>query len=933
MSIVQKVSFRANDDFKWLAVKQSPDTKAVNESNNKKLKAAVYVSSATAVTAIGMATVVLSRGKNNKALGKKIDSVISKFDNMNTHTGTNSENVNFNFINSAVDSLKSSLNKLEERVSSLASDTIKAMESSNINKSKLEEKTIWYDNYLKALTERQNSITSGLSNHNFIGRNMEDIDGMFLLRNIDNDGKPIELKKEIKSYLQNISKDFIYGSDSVKPKPLEKNSTIWSLTAESIPEKDGGLGEVPVQIAKNMTNLGIDNYIVRPMILIPGRSKLTNNNGKFIYSYDINDPVKRFDIDLDLVAKFKTEVFRDGHPETITVNVYTGFDKKQNHKRLMFDCNDYFTAKGLYKNTHNVSENERYALFPKLVYDFTKYLMDPNSITNIERYEKFSELKVPSSMILNDWHTGSLAALMRLKAPVEAAEEELSKNAADTLKKMNLININHNLNYQGNDWAHKSDILNTLFGKYAYDIYKYAETGFSGGISKALTIDGNVNLANMGACYSTKMRPVSPTYAYEISHDMSKGFGMTHILSERYAAKTLSGRSNGWDRSVNEISAGNINGFNNALNRDKFLILKHYLAKINGLSDSAKETVNQVISKKINVGRFMEGVSDLRNINSDVINKTLDELESKGILKLRNFVPNTNIDSIDKIISAKKSNKAQLIDMINSMIEHDSAAEEKDVLFNITNLNVTSMKNVKPEDLDDTIVFNMGVRFADQKGVDVAAASIKRVINEWETKYPGRKKPIFIVGGKDDEGGKIKQYILDLKKELGQNGERVVHMDGYVPNNILQGGSDFTMYSSHFEPDGAKWESLYKGTPVICTRVGGHIDSVKDGVNGFLSKRTVSDIKEELKLGTFIGDEQYPRYLKAMSDDYTDAIYRAVDSFYSGKHIDMIRNAIDGEQSWVIKDAEANVTGGTLLEYLKDLGFNLKDFPEIKIAT
>ncbi len=924
MSPVQKVYFSSNNnDFKWLMSNNNITPEPLPDKKDRTLKTAVYVSSAASLAAIGIAAVALSRGMG-KPLQASFNQRLNTFSDKIDDLAKADMNISDTF-NTAVNAIKDDVSKLGKKVNDAITNAGEALKNSQKNQSLIDEKSEWYDKWLNSLTDRQNSIAAARSSADYISRCVEVVDGIPLLRNLSNDGKPKELPTEVKTYLKNVASDFINGNKSVAKKMLNKNATIWSVTAESIPEKSGGLGEVPVQMAKNMTKLGIDNYVVRPMSLIPGVSKLVFENNKYTYLYNINEPSKLFSMPVDLVASFKTEVFRDGHPKLLNVDVFTGWDPRQGHKRLMFKCDDYFTSSGLYDNSYVVSENERYALLPKLAYEFNKLLVDPNSMTEYKLFDKITDIKAPSAMILNDWHAAALAALMRLKAPVEAAFGTLNNSAAEMFKTMNLVNINHNLEHQGIDWAHKGDILNSLFGEYAYDIYKYAKTGFGKGIANALTIDGNVNLANMAACYSTIMRPVSPNYAYEISHDISRGLGMTHILNQRYNNGTLKGRSNGWDRSVNEISLNSINGFNTALNGDKFSIFKDTLTHIQGLSDDEKIQMNKILSEKIDSKEFKVKIEKLKAIGSKAINNTLDDLKRKGIFTLRKFTPNTHEDSMEHIILARKKNKAALIDYMNSMVEYKKTKNRD--LFNILNIDTTSVKDVKPEDLDDTIVFNMGARFVKQKGIDIAADVMNNVLTDWETKYPGKKKPVFIVGGKDEEGDRIKKYIIALKEKMGNKGEHIIHMDGYVPNNILQGGSDFTLYPSYFEPDGAKWESLYKGTPVICTRVGGHVDSVKDGVNGFLTERTVDKIKKSLNLPDFMNEEETEIFRKAMSDDFTKAVYRAVDSYYSGNnHTQMIRNAIDGDQSWVIKDSDGNIVGGTLREYLDDLGFDIKDF-------
>lgn len=899
--MIQKISFMSVDNSKFAfnsAPPPKPPVTSKTIDNNKILKSAAFVSSAAALAALGVAVVSLKNGRNLK---KAIQTLTS-----NTTDAASRLEANFT----------GKINQLAEKAESLVT------ENESISK-RLNDSNKWHDNWIKDVERKANNALGIRALENSINeRNLGLIENLTLMQNVRNDGSRIPLDKNTKEWLNTAASRFIFkGKEHIEARPLSKNSTIWSMTAESIPEKEGGLGEVPVQIAKNMTKeLGINNFLVRPMSLLPGRSKLVEHNGKFTYLYDLdkNNPYK---MDVDKVAEFTTNVFRNGKYEPQRIEVFTGIDPKFGYKRLMFKNSDYFTSNGLYTDTQKVSEPERYAFFPKAVYEFQKYLLDPSSMTEIKVFDGISDIKPPDAMILNDWHAGAMAALLRLKAPVEASMSELSKDAAEAMKTMNILNINHNLDYQGTSWQHTSEILNTLFDKYAYDIYENADTGFGfDALKKVLTVDGNVNLANMAGCLSNKMLPVSPTYAFELAEQSERSHAMQHLCKTRLNQGTLEGRSNGWDREVNEVSEKNLKAFNNMLNNDKFTILKNTLRKIVGLSEQQKTELNEILSSPMDYTNFKVRLEEFRKIGSESVNTALDELESKGITKLRTFKKNTSEDTTEHILLARKHNKAMFMDYLNSMIQHN---KNKENIFPIANAEMTDISHIKPEDLDDTIVFNMGVRFVGQKGVDIACNAINKVLREWETKYPGKKKPVFVIGGEDAESGKIKKYVSDLKDMLGENGKQIIHNDGFTANPVWQSGSDFTIYSGHFEPDGAKWESLYKGTPVICTRVGGQVDSVQDEINGFLTARTVPEIKSSGK-----------DYLTEISNDLTDSIYKAVNTFYDKEaYAKMVRSSIDGNQSWIIKNKEGQITGGALIGHLKDLGFNLSDFPQFNLAA
>ncbi len=889
---------------------------SVNSNKNFLKENLSYINAGLALVSLGVASYAVLRNGKSKNISGTIDSKIA---DINTQLGQ---------ISNKLTEVSAKNSSMDAKLTTV--ETLTRTNSTNIdNLSKdLDDTKKWYDGYLTSMDEN----IKGMQTYKVMEsapkeRNLGNIDGISLLRNVKNDGTPIELSAKLKAWLNDAADIFINNRKDrmPQPKPLTKDSTVWSLTSESIPEKEGGLGEVPVQIAKNLTKeFGIDNYLVRPLSLIHGKSKLEQINGVYKYTYDLDKP-KHFVITLDKVAEFNTQVFRNDRIETQPIEVFVG-DDPRGFKRLMFKNNDYFTSNGLYTDSQKVSETERYAFLSKAVYEFMKIKADPNSQTFIKIFnnEKFGEIKAPDAMILNDWHAGAIAPLLRLKAPCEAEMKELSSRAAELFKSMNLINIDHNLDYQGTSWQHTSEILNTLFDKYAYDIYEHANTGFEyDALKKVLITDNQVNLANMGACLSNKMKPVSPTYANELAEQVERSHAMQHICVVRKANGTLQGASNGWDRSVNEVSHANIAGFQNAINSDKIALFQTTLRNLSGISDLQRNKMEEVLSGKLDAGNFRTKIEQLREIGSECINRALDAMEMKGTTSLREFKSYTHADTTERILLNRRHNKELFIEYLKSMIEHNK--KRGDRLFNIGEVELTDLSHIKPEDLDDTLVLNMGVRFVSQKGVDVACNAIRRVMNEWSTRYPNKPKPVIVIGGADGEGGNIRKIAQSLKQELGYDmGKQLVWQDGYTANNIFQAGSDFTLYSSHFEPDGAKWESLYKGTPVICTRVGGHVDSVQDGINGFLTGRTIPQIK------AVTGDD-YNRYLNELSNDFTDAIYRAADTFFDKQsYTNMVRNAINGDQSWVIKNEAGEITGGALLGHMKDLGFNLSDFNNIK---
>ena len=893
------------------------------------------INSGLVLVSLGVGAVAVAKGKDSqivKDTTAKISSLTAKLEELGSNIIGSTKKLGeqertLGIIDKQVRDTGDSIRKVTDDVQKLTSQ--------------YNDKVEFYDRHFTSIDETLGGIPRAQADGNgILERDVAYKDGIKLTRNLSNDGTPIELPQRVITWLEEAANTFINnGKNHAKVKPLTKDSTIWSITAESIPEKEGGLGEVPVQIAKNLVtkDFDINNYIVRPMVQWPRKSQLLERAGQqTVYRYNITTD-KVFEMPIDKVAEFKMNAMRNGRYETQNVEVYIGVDPEFHHKRLMFKNDDYFTANGIYKASYKVSEPERFAFFDKAVYEFMKLKADPNSATHLKicDVDKFKDIKIPDAMILNDWQAGGLAGLMRLKAPCEAGMGELSTDTAKKFQDMNLVNIIHNLDYQGYGGAHSEDILNTLFDKYTYDIYKHAKTpfGFSG-IDKILTINGNSNLANMGICLSNMVKPVSPTYARELAAESARSRALQHVCEVRIDQGTMRGASNGWDRELNEISPKQEGKFFNSINSDKVAIIKDKLESIGGLSDVIKEKLLAITRSKESDASHLTGMlEDAANLKSPLINSVIEEIKRSPLMELRRMIPYTHNDSLDTIMLNRRHNKRMFIEHLNSMVEYQKTRGK--ILFNIGLPEKIDLTQIKPEELDDIIVYDMGVRFVTQKGVDVACDAIKKVMTQWKTNYPGKPLPLFVIGGKDAENGAIKAFMKKLKWDLDPElSSRVFWQDGFTANPIWQAGSDFTIFASHFEPDGAKWESLYKGTPVICTRVGGHVDSVQDGVNGYLTGRTVPQIKHSLGIKDVsleeMAKEDRARYIDAMGNDLADSIWRSAKTFYNrDEYAKMVKDCINGDQSWVIKDSCGKITGGALLGHMKDLGFNLRDFSNI----
>ncbi len=160
--------------------------------------------------------------------------------------------------------------------------------------------------------------------------------------------KKIALPKPVIDKLRTATNNFC-NRNRCSSSILAAGAPIWLPTAESTPEKEGGLGEVPVQLARNYTNeFGIDCTLVRPLNEIPGKSTLIEKDGRFYYWYaDMKDsdgkPIEHMEV--EKVMDFDTHVVRNGQYETQKVEVFYGIDPANGFKRIMFRNPDFFAAK------------------------------------------------------------------------------------------------------------------------------------------------------------------------------------------------------------------------------------------------------------------------------------------------------------------------------------------------------------------------------------------------------------------------------------------------------------------------------------------------------------------------------------------------------------------------------------------------------------
>lgn len=683
----------------------------------------------------------------------------------------------------------------------------------------------------------------------------------------------VAYKKAIKA-IETAAPDRLYKAPSVKP--IEKpNPTLWSVTSEFAPIKEGGLGSVPVELQNNMTKLGIDVPTFIPMYQQKGLASFRVENGKYFYTY------KGKEFELEKAASFKLDTYQDGKSKTENVNVFVtnlGQEKNGMSKKLVFIQNDTYFNGTIYQPTEKTEEPEKFAFFSKAVYEFAKAKEDKNSVKGLEisNSSAFDSIKAPDGLILNDWQASPIAALARYKAPMENAYKQLSSDAAKKLSEMRIITIGHNAMYQGstrnnNDdmqrYISTSNILNTLFDNYAYDIVSHAatlasKTDFSDldlrNLDNVLILNhddpraNHTNLLNMGVCLSDYFHPVSENYAREIISDdhPELAYELRWALQQRDKTGSLVGIING-----NDFSNLNIE------------------AKKGAIKNSS-------------------GV-DVQTYNKS---SSLDE-----IMQARAFNKKTFYNEFIKPFTLKNS------DSPSPQVQKVKDITERFEFVDPTGK--TILPDLTDEELAVTPIISSAGRLVSQKGISLMADAIKLLYENWDKDFPNKPKPIFYIAGQDGEGGIQRAFIEELKTDLPQeDSDRVIFGHGFAPMQGIMASSDFFLLPSIFEPCGlTQGESFALATPVIGSAVGGIVDTVnRDGKNNGI----LTDKNKKLDATGFY-----------------NAMKKGLKTYFDEPEVyaNMVKDSLAEDFSWIQKGKQ-----GPVYDYLDKIGLKRDILPDVE---
>lgn len=665
----------------------------------------------------------------------------------------------------------------------------------------------------QALSTSQNSLSR---------KYLKNLNGIQLLQNNDAMNRnSVKYEAAIKQ-IQTAAPNYLYNAPQIKPITSE-NPTLWSVTSEFAPIKEGGLGSVPVEIQNNVSKLGIDIPTFIPMYQRKGSAVLKQENGKYTYTYN----GKKFE--LEKAASFKVDSFQGSKPQTEDVEVFVS---NAGGKKLVFIKNDTYFDGTIYQTTNKTEEPEKFAFFSKAVYEFAKAKVDENSVKGlkIENRETFDSVKAPDAFVLNDWQASPIAALARYKAPMENAHGQLSDEASKKLSEMNIITIGHNAMYQGstqnnNDNAQRtqatSNILNTLFDSYTYDIVSNARTNASqtniadsglANLDNVLILnsqnsyENHTNLLNMGICLSDYFHPVSQNYAKEIISDSHPELAgeLRWALTQKTNAGSVVGIING-------------NDFNN-------------------LSIEAKK----------------DTIKNQTGLDFETYNKQSD---------------------INSIMNARTQNKVKFYNEFMVPFTENKGRN------GLVSEGETKLEKLDYANLAQTPVIASVGRLVSQKGIGIMSDAIKMLMDNWEQDFPGKNKPIFYIAGSDGEGGVHAARLKKLKSDdlSKEDSNRVVFANGFAPMTAITAASDFFLLPSIFEPCGlTQGEAFAVATPVIGSAVGGIVDTVnRDGkTNGILTDKNkpldADGFYQAMKKGLQVYFNNPQQYKKMVSDSLAE---------------------------------------------------------------
>ncbi len=261
-------------------------------------------------------------------------------------------------------------------------------------------------------------------------------------------------------------------------------------------------------------------------------------------------------------------------------------------------------------------------------------------------------------------------------------------------------------------------------------------------------------------------------------------------------------------------------------------------------------------------------------------------------------------------LQAKNHNKAEFIKLISKIAADPDYKKSVIPLIDIYKFEDISQSVKNPA---ETPIFCATSRLVEQKGYDIAAQAILKLIHEFDDFK--KELPIFVMGGAgDDTNFAILTHLKDKISQINPKaGERIFVFRGYRDQfaYAVQLASDFYLMPCRFEPCGlTQMEAMAKGALPVAMSTGGLVDTVDDGVNGF---RTEVFFTEGRRV---YGNNLTAKRLKNNVNAYAETLQKVLDTFYNNPQTitEMKKNAMIKNFGWDVED-------GSLYKYYNLLRF------------
>lgn len=261
-------------------------------------------------------------------------------------------------------------------------------------------------------------------------------------------------------------------------------------------------------------------------------------------------------------------------------------------------------------------------------------------------------------------------------------------------------------------------------------------------------------------------------------------------------------------------------------------------------------------------------------------------------------------------LEAKNHNKAEFIKLISKIAADPDYKKSVIPLIDIYKFEDISQSVKNPA---ETPIFCATSRLVEQKGYDIAAQAILKLIHEFDDFK--KELPIFVMGGAgDDTNFAILTHLKDKISQINPKaGERIFVFRGYRDQfaYAVQLASDFYLMPCRFEPCGlTQMEAMTKGALPVAMSTGGLVDTVDDGVNGF---RTEVFFTEGRRV---YGNNLTAKRLKNNVNAYAETLQKVLDTFYNNPQTitEMKKNAMIKNFGWDVED-------GSLYKYYNLLRF------------